>query len=90
MAPFPKTLIKSSEPHVVHPSFNKEKKVENSEVFYIYLHSYQLLNPSWSIPLVIHRRIPVLLTDLSEFPVNSLEDHNLRLIWLNRMWFFIE
>lgn len=77
--PFLEYSLKSSEPHGVHPSFNKEKTSRKSEVFYIYLHSYQFFHHSWRLSLVIHRRIPVLLADLSDFPVNSLEDQDLRL-----------
>lgn len=68
--PFLEHSLKSAKPHGEHPSFNKEKVSRKTEVIHIYLHSYQFLNLPWRIPLAIHRRIPVLLTDLSDFPVN--------------------
>lgn len=64
--------LKSCKSHREHPSFNKEKQAENQK-FYVYLHSYPFLNLSGRIPLAIHRRIPALLTDLSDFPVKTLE-----------------
>lgn len=83
--PFLEHSLKSSKCHGKHPSFNKEKASRKSEVLYLYLHSYQFLNLSWRIPLAIHRRIPVLLTNLSDFPVKSLEHSDMRHVWCNRM-----